>query len=361
MSRHLPLYQQAKDVQFAKLDKPHAGLWFEKFFSDFESGYHEKQKQPQMYKDIINPKAQPDKSTLEAYYKRHTQLISAQKGQTKLFKNQWHFVTGMGQEHPIENGFSFHPLLGCPYLSGSTLKGLLRHWIKFYQKDPKTLLDWFGSEDDKNPQAGSLIFFDALPIAQPKLIVDIMTPHYGDWYLNGGNGTLAPDDAQEPTPISFLVIESNTPFAISIASRKPEEAANKDITKAFEELAQALELLGAGAKTATGYGRFKEDKEATENLHKKQQKQAAEAAKSPFIKKLERLHKNYIEQGKQPGSAAAQPLKTFITDAIENQLEKLKQAECQALKTVANDYKPSKKQEKAYKALKQKLNEKLTT
>ena len=360
MPRRLPLYLQAQKVKFSELDNPHAGLWFEKFFSDFEEHYTGKQKKPLMYQEIINNKAQPNASTLEAYFNRHFKLVSAQQGQTKVFENQWHFVTGMGQDHPIENGFAFHPLLGCPYLAGSAIKGLLRHWVKYYLKDEQKVLNWFGSEDDQNPQIGSLIFFDALPVTSPKLLVDIMTPHYGDWYLKGKDGTIAPDDAKEPIPIPFIVVDKHTQFAISIASRKKGEEAKKDIESAFQELTQAFELLGAGAKTATGYGRFTEDEAVSKALHKKQQNQAEEAAKSPFIKKLEALDKAFTEQKRSPGAAAAQPLREFIMNAMENQLDQLNQEELKALEKVADAYKPSKKQKQTYKALKHKLKEKLS-
>lgn len=36
------------------------------------------------------------------------------------------FVTGMGNEHPLENGFSFLNPYGLPYLPGSSIKGVLR-------------------------------------------------------------------------------------------------------------------------------------------------------------------------------------------------------------------------------------------
>ena len=36
------------------------------------------------------------------------------------------FATGLGLEHPIENGFSFLSPYGLPYLAGSGVKGVLR-------------------------------------------------------------------------------------------------------------------------------------------------------------------------------------------------------------------------------------------
>lgn len=37
------------------------------------------------------------------------------------------FATGLGNEHPIENGFAFLTPYGLPYLAGSGVKGVLRH------------------------------------------------------------------------------------------------------------------------------------------------------------------------------------------------------------------------------------------
>ena len=36
------------------------------------------------------------------------------------------FATGLGNEHPIENGFAFLTPYGLPYLAGSGVKGILR-------------------------------------------------------------------------------------------------------------------------------------------------------------------------------------------------------------------------------------------
>ncbi|HWO99019.1 MAG TPA: RAMP superfamily CRISPR-associated protein [Methylococcus sp.] len=36
------------------------------------------------------------------------------------------FTTGLGNEHPLENGFAFLNPYGLPYLPGSGVKGILR-------------------------------------------------------------------------------------------------------------------------------------------------------------------------------------------------------------------------------------------
>ncbi len=40
----------------------------------------------------------------------------------------WRLAVGLGGDHPLENGFTFHRVYGVPYLPGSALKGLARAW-----------------------------------------------------------------------------------------------------------------------------------------------------------------------------------------------------------------------------------------
>jgi hypothetical protein len=45
------------------------------------------------------------------------------------------FATGLGNEHPIENGFAFLTPYGLPYLAGSGLKGVLRRAAQELEAD----------------------------------------------------------------------------------------------------------------------------------------------------------------------------------------------------------------------------------
>ncbi len=50
------------------------------------------------------------------------------------------FVTGMGMEHPLENGFAFLDPYGLPYLPGSSVKGVVRRAaeeLALFEGDPK--------------------------------------------------------------------------------------------------------------------------------------------------------------------------------------------------------------------------------
>lgn len=236
------------------------------------------------------------------------------------------FATGLGWEHPCENGFAFLQPYGIPYLAGSGVKGILRRSAEelalFYGSDSETewtILDvwWlFGFEGDpgaiwgekkddnrwheafeqhksrilncpdldnflkkvlKNINiaileksiegllnllkkkrhdiswAGALRFFDVIP-DMPEMGVDIMNPHYGDYYQK----LSTPHDASSPIPIFFLVIPPDSKFTFIVdcpgEHMLPEFLQKKWRTLIHRAFKHAFDWLGFGAKTAAGYG-----------------------------------------------------------------------------------------------------------
>jgi CRISPR-associated protein Cmr6 len=291
----VPLYSNAQALTI-KPNNAHAGLWFERFFNGFDKNKDWQIPKPDdkqdAKKDWIKTVTgqQGDKAKLENFAKRQHALVTALQGQSRCYTTDWHFVTGMGNPHPVENGFSWHPTLAVPYLAGSAVKGLVRAWVELEkiellaevkngndlpeEKQTKLkeinnrLLRWFGTEDKEKKekvaeQAGDFIFFDAIPHTPPTLLCDIMTPHMGDWYESGNNpldnrGNIDPSripaDWHEPVPVPFLAVK-NAQFIFSIAVRKPNNDAHlAELPAIFEALNKALLWLGAGAKTAAGYG-----------------------------------------------------------------------------------------------------------
>lgn len=291
-----PLYEEHDSPRKPqKNPTSHKGLWFERFFNQYANNWTMGDDAKITWINSVSGQC-GDKTALTANSLAQKQLCDHLNGTSKIFKNNWHFVTGMGNDHPVENGMAWHPTLGTPYLSGVSAKGLLRAWIEEWSdleadQLKEKLLRWFGS-DNKDPeklqkesQAGGLIFFDAIPTDQVELTCDIMTPHMGDWYSEGGKISKAsyastlPADWHNPIPIPFLVVKQVS-LLFCIAPRPHAGIQPEEIQQAMDELALALEYLGAGAKTATGYGRFETDKDA-ENRQKKEQKQAMRATMTP--------------------------------------------------------------------------------
>lgn len=161
------------------------------------------------------------------------------------------FVTGTGIANPLENGFAFHHTLGVPYLTASGLKGGLKSYWDHWSGDNTGSIEMLGTA----LSAGSVIFFDMLPVEPVTLVPEVMTPHYGEWYQKGKEAP--PGDWMSPTPIPFIAVEAGAYFQIAVAPRKfgdPAWQANREKLKGI--LKETLDITGLGAKTAVGYGRF---------------------------------------------------------------------------------------------------------
>lgn len=286
----LPLYQslhQAPPVHDPMQPMGNCGLWFERFYDRYQADFKQAKESDNAFSEWLKTfnHLAGDSSDLEAAINRQSLLVKSLNGTEALFTSDWHFVTGMGNPHPLENGFNWHPVWGVPYLPGSGLKGLVRSWVEAWQFDEdnaeaqtqrkQRLLDWFGSEEKHPdpaivPQTGKVIFFDAIPYKPVRLVSDIMTPHMDKWYAEGGSienvqcqAEAVPADWHSPTPIYFLAAKAPV-FLISVAPRNEWGADEVDLGEVMQCISDALEWLGAGAKTAVGYGDFYQDEAATQ-------------------------------------------------------------------------------------------------
>ena len=200
----------------------------------------------------------------------------------------WRLIVGLGSEHAQETNMTLHHIYGIPYIPGSAVKGVSRHWWlqvlqqnqDFLQQNPNFInrtgevdeaialkdpdfLDIFGSQE----QRGKVQFLDAYPEVV-HFATDIMNPHYSDYY----SGSKPPTDHQNPVPINFLTVEK-TSFRFAFLAQ--DQTLLNKLKDRFQE---ALELKGVGAKTSVGYGYFRDFKDKTNVItdELKQQQQAAE-------------------------------------------------------------------------------------
>ena len=202
--------------------------------------------------------------------KRQLHLEASNKTvETFLAKSVSPFLTGTGIEHPLENGMAFLNPYGLPYLPGSSVKGALRRaaeelagieWSDNSGWTKEAVVTLFGKEPppgSDEAERGALTFWDVFPQCS-KLNVDIMNPHYSEYY----QGRTEPHDAGSPVPIWFLVVPEKSDFAFHVQCdlhRLKDNAGLKEqwpklIGSAFDH---AFEWLGFGAKTAVGYGIMK--------------------------------------------------------------------------------------------------------
>jgi CRISPR-associated protein Cmr6 len=209
----------------------------------------------------FNGLIQPSKALLDACSKRLDRQISDYQAMgysisaVHRLKTEWRMVVGLGGENVLETSITLHWLYGFPYIPGSAVKGVTRAYaeLELGEKHPD-FRSVFGSEskneyDAENNQLGEVIFFDAVPTSFPRLDVDIMNPHYPDYYQNGGS--VPPGDWQNPVPITFLTVGPGSEFRFCLVSRHAES-----LRKAEAWMLGGLSSLGVGGKTSAGYGYF---------------------------------------------------------------------------------------------------------
>ncbi len=187
--------------------------------------------------------------------------------------SQTRLVIGLGLPHPTETALLLDRLTGCPYIPGSSIKGVLRRAAELLQRgdleedgsppsrySESEIARLFGPPADSELRAkGDLVFYDAFPDVWPALEVDGLTPHYQPYYGDAAEPpTLPPADWYDPNPVAFLTIAAGTAFTFWIGQRTP--ATDKTPLDRIETLLKAaLAQLGIGGKTSTGYGIFGSD------------------------------------------------------------------------------------------------------
>ncbi len=195
--------------------------------------------------------------------RQEQQLLHFVRSDIKLYcvdaTVDWRLIVGLGSDHVQETNMTLHHIYGIPYIPGTAVKGVLRHW--WLQEDfendenraqcDERFVALFGSQK----QRGNVQFLDAYPGAV-RFAKDIMNPHYPGYY----SGSKPPTDDQNPVPISFLTVE-RTSFRFVFLTQTLGL-----LDRLKERFEQALELKGIGAKTAVGYGYFRDFKDQTDDI-----------------------------------------------------------------------------------------------
>jgi CRISPR-associated protein Cmr6 len=240
------------------------------------------------------------------------------------------FTTGLGNEHPLENGFAFLNPYGLPYLPGSGVKGVLRqaarelasgewsneggwsdakvHTLKAGNHciDLSTIDVLFGlqsADSDTQHVRGALTFWDVIPqIKGDSLAVDVMTPHQGHYYQQkndpkSGSST-SPHESGQPIPIYFLTVPPGSHFVFHVQcdfAHLERCAPSLSVDGRWKVLmeaafAHAFKWLGFGAKTAVGYGAMQSDgAAAARRIEAEQTRRRQEVAERQRQEELARM------------------------------------------------------------------------
>lgn len=208
-------------------------------------------------------------------------------------------LVGHGNSSATGVGLTAHHTWGVPVIPGSSLKGVLAHYVSStYGPDDPKLLPWeqqggerertryqgvtwrvqriergpgdiyrmlFGAPDvmgdaemrdrglDAGASQGLVIFHDALyvPGSAPSdcpYANDVLTVHHQKYYSSSGESW--PNDYKDPIPVEFLSVRPGVQVLVVLSG--PD-----DWTALAEKLLiDALALWGVGGKTSSGYGRL---------------------------------------------------------------------------------------------------------
>jgi CRISPR-associated protein Cmr6 len=184
----------------------------------------------------------------------YEQLFSIKDAKTfELTTTYPGLLVGSGYNHPklkendddFQLGFFFDHTTGLPLISGSSIKGLLRSVLE----KEEFCAEVYGVQNSKEIvkeyfENSKAIFYDAFIVKsnnKDNIIFgsDYITSHYSD-ELNG--------EFKNPNPIKFLKILPDVTFRFQFSL---------DDEKLLEKFKEIILDFGLGAKTNTGYGKFK--------------------------------------------------------------------------------------------------------
>jgi len=167
--------------------------------------------------------------------------------------NDSRLLVHLGRASVLENvGLCADRTTGVPWIPGSALKGVLSTWVYWEQLAEGVLptrnmhalaRKVFGSDDEKDHEAGKIIFIGGFPQQPPALELDILTPHPEE-----GRGRIVPN--------VFFALAKGTIWHFALLGRVGADSA-KLLEATTDWLDQCLRQTGLGAKTAAGYGVFR--------------------------------------------------------------------------------------------------------
>jgi CRISPR type III-B/RAMP module RAMP protein Cmr6 len=200
-------------------------------------------------------------AAISAYRDRHGKSTHRRL----VARPQWRLAVGLGDRaNPLEIGLSLHGTYGWPTIRGSTLKGVTRAWAEaagIKEADPGQFHSVFGprqiggyatidegtdaSEARTRSLGGTVAFLDAVPMDEPARVTrDVATPHFQPYYRDARE---QPGEYHNPTPSEFLVISGGA-FAVDLLGKEGH------VAEAIFWCQSALDDLGVGGKTSSGYG-----------------------------------------------------------------------------------------------------------
>lgn len=242
-------------VQADKEKETNAGLWLDKYI--VEQDREKNESRHELVKDVC---AMPIPAIYKAYYDQWDKQLQESGAKRRYAVVKGRMIIGLGSESVLETSISLHRTYGVPYIPGSALKGLAANYARqrlgeHWKQGSPAYKVVFGDTDD----AGYIVFFDALYMPDSKnenvkvLHPDIITVHHPKYYQGASE---APTDRDNPNPVPLL--SATGTYLVALAAPDLQQGQGDQwIATTFSIIENAVETLGVGAKTSSGYGRMK--------------------------------------------------------------------------------------------------------
>lgn len=259
----------------------HAGLWLDRYIRTQEREAKESRH------DFVNEVAHIHESLLysslyQSFYQRWCAALAQADPVPLVAKARvdGRMIVGLGTESVLETAVTLHRTYGVPSIPGSALKGLAASFARQrlgsdWHPDGTAYQTMFGD----TTSAGYITFFDALYVPgsgynQQPLHPDVITVHHKKYYQDGAK-LEPPADWDSPTPVPFLSATGS--YLVAVSGPPDQDNGNGWAVAAMKLLRLALEEMGVGAKTSSGYGRLTLDSVQPATAYKLQQQSDASA------------------------------------------------------------------------------------
>jgi CRISPR-associated protein Cmr6 len=236
----------------------------------------ERVQRPAVLRVVELARTAPPGLDFDSLRRRHDCVLDASGARRLPASTAGPLTLHLARASALENaGICLHPIYGFVHLPGSGVKGLAHSyacevwlpaqsdqeaaWAKVcaafgWAPSPwlKDLARRHGRKAPEDASAGAIVFHDAWPDSWPRLILDILNNHHAGYYQKGE----PPGDWDNPVPVYFLAVSAGQKFTFALSKRR-QDVPDDLLDLCVQWLAGGLTHLGAGAKTATGYGAFK--------------------------------------------------------------------------------------------------------
>jgi CRISPR-associated protein Cmr6 len=248
----------------------HPGLWLDKYIASLErysaSAQARGTEQSPQRRLVEEVASLPISDLYKAFYQRWSTDLNKSGARVATFKTTSPLAIGLGNESVLETAIALQRSYGVPYLPGSALKGLAATYARLmggqeWQPGEQASQIVFGD----TTSAGYITFLDALYKPDQKqteeypLRIDVITVHHGNYYKgpDAQKKIAPPADWDSPNPVSFLCARGS--YLVALNADQNLDNRVRWLDAVFSLLAEALLVLGIGAKTSSGYGRMKRD------------------------------------------------------------------------------------------------------